>query len=759
PAGAMVAQDPSLAEVATGLEPWRGLDQLASRRRLRPLAGLTSPGLGPGLASAGLADFSGSIASHADRFLASLAGSAIGMSPSDGYPPLDLPLVFETELQLDWVAGEADPWQQPGALARARATVETLARRGVRVKLVRGRPVPAAQYQSNAARSAAAFSVPGPGGPVSLEPFALLDQATLVAQRPGRLQVVVPPARSLPPRRAAGAPTRAFATRIASAVAPRLPSPVGPAGVRAMGRFAPDQPGDAVRPPLRLPAGPALPPLPPPALMRAVEPEAVPAVAGPPIDHPTGHAADRRTGLSTDHSGEPPRRPAGSAGVAPARPRPPLRAFRALAPVFPASTSRGGVTHSPRSARATADTPSIPGGPTSVWVALNWVAGADPWQWPDVIERARESVRRLEARGIQVEIVRGHAIAAHRYLPDPAWPADSEPSVSAPGSIGLAGPVFLDSVDRLDRVVVAGERPGSIQVVISPEAAVGARSGPTAALGALDRVSYGQLLALPLVPLDERDEVAALRQRPSVPGIGVPAWPLTHPGTALAKPTPVTERSTLRSVGRETSRRIEPIGRPGITPAARGSARPMPALPRPISFGEAVAVRVGGDVKVGVPSPPTLLPSDPLLQGEPSPSARERGLRTSISLETPLPRLGEGVGGEGTPAPRDNVVISKSPGSLARPRQGEQGRTGPLASFSTLPTAAGPFLRGPGVGFPVRRESAARMAGDEGSWPASAIGVAPPLGRAPAWHTESLIFALPVERGEGSPQSASESPG
>src|SRR6185437_14465577 len=110
-------------------------------------------------------------------------------------------LAFETELQLDWVDRETDPWQEPDAIARARATVESLAKQGVRVKLVRGRPVPTAHYQPIAAQPSAAFSIPGPRGPVPLDRLEVIDQATLVAQRPGRLQVVVPPARYRPPSR------------------------------------------------------------------------------------------------------------------------------------------------------------------------------------------------------------------------------------------------------------------------------------------------------------------------------------------------------------------------------------------------------------------------------------------------------------------------------------------------------------------------------------------------------------------------------
>ncbi|MGH2461839.1 MAG: hypothetical protein ACRDIY_23535, partial [Chloroflexota bacterium] len=63
-----------------------------------------------------------------------------------------------------------------------------------------------------------------------------------------------------------------------------------------------------------------------------------------------------------------------------------------------------------------------------------------------------------------------------------------------------------------------------------------------------------------------------------------------------------------------------------------------------------------------LPSPPTLLPSVPLLQGEPSPSARERGLEGDISLESPLPRLGEGIDGEGALALDRRAVVTVGAG-------------------------------------------------------------------------------------------------
>ena len=505
----------------SGLVPWQGLDRLIDERRRLPLAGANVLGQEFGFAAVRSSDFSNALASRANAFLSALAGIALQASSADGYQLPDMPLAFETELQLDWVDQETDPWQQIDAIARARATVESLAKRGVRVKLVRGRPVPTAHYQPVTAQPSAAFSVPGPRGPVPLDRLEVIDQATLVAQRPGRLQVVVPPARYRPPRpedaaappswtASSGAlvsssrsggdqglpaetfrgdpgqaslPTRAipglpltsrqqrpaisFASGIASAVSPVRASSAGQADLVTPGRFIASAATDSIAPvhapiatalPLPLsrsqgsattPApGPTLPPLPPPAIMRAIDPRVA------------REETTRRIGVG----------------------RPPIH--RSLLDVEPVKVQ------------------PATGESATVRIALSWVDGADPWQRPGLIERARESLRQLEARGVRVEVVRGHAVAAHLYLSDPGQPT------STYGLLGPGGPVFLDSVDRLDQAVVPGRRSGTLQVVLSPEAVTGHRSNPAGSLGPVGATPYGPSLALPLVPVDERDETA-----------------------------------------------------------------------------------------------------------------------------------------------------------------------------------------------------------------------------------------------------------
>src|SRR6185437_6895133 len=97
------AQGPSSDGDMSGLAPWQGLERLVDGRRPFPLAGLNV--LGPDLAfvSARSADFSDAFASRANAFLSALAGIGLQTSSTEGYQLPDMPLAFETELQLDWV--------------------------------------------------------------------------------------------------------------------------------------------------------------------------------------------------------------------------------------------------------------------------------------------------------------------------------------------------------------------------------------------------------------------------------------------------------------------------------------------------------------------------------------------------------------------------------------------------------------------------------------------------------------------------------
>ena len=95
-------------------------------------------------------------------------------------------------ITVDWVSGE-DPWANPARLEQARKALHTLEDQGVRVELVRGREVPAAQYNPREAQRATDFQMLTTAGPVLLGGVDLLDSAVLVAQRPGSLEVLLAP--------------------------------------------------------------------------------------------------------------------------------------------------------------------------------------------------------------------------------------------------------------------------------------------------------------------------------------------------------------------------------------------------------------------------------------------------------------------------------------------------------------------------------------------------------------------------------------
>ena len=159
-----------------------------------------------------------------------VAGLLSGIRQTGEFSPPDMPLVQKTTVQLDWVAGEPDPWERGDAVARAQAAASGLLGRGVQVEFARGQPVPAELYRPSEARRAAQLSLPGARGPVVLEALTILDRAVPVSQRPGFLRVILAPA-----ARAAASPAAALLSGArlegpaAREVAAALAEPGGPA--------------------------------------------------------------------------------------------------------------------------------------------------------------------------------------------------------------------------------------------------------------------------------------------------------------------------------------------------------------------------------------------------------------------------------------------------------------------------------------------------------------------------------------------------
>ena len=163
-------------------------------------------------------------------------GLLSGIQRVEPYALPEMPLAQKTQVQIDWVAGEPDPWERGDFIARAQAAAATLVGRGIQLELVRGRPVPAERYDPSQARRAADLVLPGPRGPVTLDQIEILERAMPLAQRPGFLQALLPPSTqsaarepgradlpALPPT----APTRA-AKPLAKEAAAALAEPIGP---------------------------------------------------------------------------------------------------------------------------------------------------------------------------------------------------------------------------------------------------------------------------------------------------------------------------------------------------------------------------------------------------------------------------------------------------------------------------------------------------------------------------------------------------
>lgn len=387
-----------------------------------------------------------------------LTGGAFAAVDYGGFGPMEMPLVTLTRLRLDWIDGEPDPWADPELIRRVRAATESLNRRGARIELVRGRAVPGALYDPTLARPATAFAVDARSGLLPLGGVDVLEQAQLVAQRPGLLQVIVAPraARQAANAGAPGLPAAGgFTTSQLSDRAFGLPGARPRAGATAAG-----------------PAGevdhPSLP------LVLATQPEsqATPALAEP------SPLSARPTMVSRE-------RPA------------------------PGELSRA----SPSDAGA--DSAREPLTTERLRLVLDWIDGEDPRHRPELARSLQTIAERLARRGIQLEIVRGQDVPAHRYDPGRAVAA-AELSLAS-----TAGPILLGAADALDRAIPIAQRPGLLQLLVAPRAR-GWSAIPSApfASGAID-LPGGEQWTGESVPPDDRPLV----RRPTVAPVGEPAPP------------------------------------------------------------------------------------------------------------------------------------------------------------------------------------------------------------------------------------------
>ena len=380
-------------------------------------------------------------------FLGSLTATSTIPLPEGEYSSLEMPFVETTEVQLDWIEGEPDPWQQADVIARARAATTALASRGVKVELVRGRPVPPTRYESNSGQPAAAFSIAGPTGPVLLDRLEILERAALVSQRPGFLQVIVAPRSATRTTPTAGS----IADRdqyTASSMPLVMPPPGGTNPPPSSSR----SPTDDSR---RGPRDPA-------ASARGIPEMTIPTLERSPL---TGFGSTTLPEITFASS--PSQTSRGSDAV------------EELGPVGSAQPSPTTSTAVPNQ-RTPMATPSFPsrvsGEPERVRITLDWVAGEDPWRQPEVLDRAIEAARALENRGVSIEFVRGREVPIHQY---DAGRATRAADVVLPTPTGA---VFLDHLDVLDRAMIMAQRPGHLQVLVAPRAAFAFQS-PTTPVG------------------------------------------------------------------------------------------------------------------------------------------------------------------------------------------------------------------------------------------------------------------------------------
>lgn len=183
--------------------------------------------------------------------------------------------------------------------------------------------------------------------------------------------------------------------------------------------------------------------------------------------------------------------PIGAPPASPVAGAPPL-GVPSIGAVTPAAA--GSAPSAPRSTdSSTGTTPtgvpgvaaaSVPGGPASpaggrpvpltpVRVTLDWVAGADPWQQPGVLEQAAAAAEQLASYGVRLEFVRGREVS-------PSIAAAAAAAMGAPEPLvvlGPHGPVPLQGVPLLVGANLVTQRPGALQVRVSAQAVRAAAGG------------------------------------------------------------------------------------------------------------------------------------------------------------------------------------------------------------------------------------------------------------------------------------------
>ena len=382
--------------------------------------------------------FAGDIGERA-LWLASMSISS-GL-PVGVYPFVDMRLARRTTVQVDWAAGEPDPWQDGATLAAMREAAARLSAAGAPVDFVRGMALPPESRAAPFAHPAAEMTLPGERGPIPLGDQPVFDRAISLARRPGFARLLVR-ASDTAPRFGADPGLRGMPVGGLSFGAGVLGSPARPErgdqGVSRHGMLAVPPPsftgeGGGRTVGTRVSIGDAI-------VARSISSALSEGLAGVQFSLAStiGGAAARSERDLPDQAL-------------------PLARLAPSGPSLETATEGDPIAQGMAAPRTRRET---------VRIELDWVAGSDPWRAPEAFARTVAAARLAgAARGVGVEIVRGREVHPATWNPTFARAA-RDLSVFGP-----SGPISLADLAALERAVPLASRPGLARFLVAPAAA------------------------------------------------------------------------------------------------------------------------------------------------------------------------------------------------------------------------------------------------------------------------------------------------
>ena len=154
-----------------------------------------------------------------------------------------------------------------------------------------------------------------------------------------------------------------------------------------------------------------------------------------------------------------------------------------------------------------ADAPGAVGTRSVIRIAVDWVAGASPWDHPQLLARTAEQFRRLDTHGATIELMPGRAVPEGLY--DAAW-ARPAALLSLPGP---RGPIPVGTIDLLDQAQIVSQRPGFLRVIAAP-ATIRRLTRPT--IPENTATPHATFPSLPLIREGTDQELEALAGAPPV---------------------------------------------------------------------------------------------------------------------------------------------------------------------------------------------------------------------------------------------------